>query len=160
MKRILVMSDSHGNNYNVKKAVEKAGIIHTAFHLGDIETSPNNIESATHVPTYIIRGNNDYDPNLRDMIITYIGSHKVLCVHGHRQRVYMGLDNLRYLALQNECEIVMFGHTHVPLLDEGDVTFINPGSISLPRQVGHKKTFLIIEVDDEDKLSYRFDSIE
>lgn len=160
MRRILVMSDSHGNNYNVQKAVKKAGKIDLAFHLGDVGTEYLNIERATHVPTYIVRGNNDYSPELREMIITYIGTHKVLCVHGHRHGVHFGLDSLRYLALQNECEIVMFGHTHVPVLDEGDVTFINPGSLTYPRQIGHKKTFLIIEVDDEDKLSYRFDSID
>lgn len=159
MTRILVMSDSHGNNYNVQKAVEKAGRIDCAFHLGDIETSPLNIEKATHVPTYIIRGNNDYAPGLRDIIITNIGSHKVVCVHGHRHGLYMGFGTLRYLALENGCDIVMFGHTHKPMLDEGDVTLINPGSLTYPRQEGHKKTFLIMEVDDDDNITYRFDNI-
>lgn len=153
------MGDSHGNNYNVQKAVEKAGPITGAFFAGDYCTSPRNIENATHVPTYIVRGNNDYDPGILDMNMTYIGSHKLMMVHGHRHSVHFGLDTLRYLGLQNECEIVIFGHTHVPVLDEGDVTLINPGSLTYPRQVGHEKTFMIIELDDDDKLSFKFDHI-
>ena len=40
------------------------------------------------------------------------------------------------------------------ILDEGDVTILNPGSISLPRQMGYKKTFMIMEIDEEENISY------
>ena len=160
MRRVLVVSDSHGQNENIKKAIEKAGKIDLMIHLGDVGYDYHEVERMSGVPTYIVAGNNDYGGFLRDMMLIYIGKHKVLLVHGHRHNVYSGVDRIRYLALENECDIAMFGHTHVPFLDEADdVTIINPGSISRPRQLGHKKTFLIMEIDENENINYRFDSI-
>lgn len=159
MRRILIISDSHGKNDNIKKAIEKAGRFHLMIHLGDVGHDYLQVERMAGVPTYMVAGNNDYGGFLRDMSVIYLGSHRVLLTHGHRQNVHFGVDRLRYLALENECDIAMYGHTHVPFLEEGDVTIINPGSISLPRQIGHKKTFAIMELDDEDRVSIKFDNI-
>ncbi len=162
--RVLILSDSHGRNENVEKAIKKAkksGKIDLMVHLGDVGYDHLAIERMAGVPTYMVAGNNDYGGFLRDMSVIYIGGHKVLLTHGHRQNVHFGLERLGYLALENDCDIVMYGHTHVPLLEEDeDITFLNPGSISLPRQIGHKKTFVIMEVDDEDEISYIFESID
>ena len=50
---------------------------------------------------------------------------------------------------------VMYGHTHVPYIEIGDdVTILNPGSISYPRQPGRKPTFLIMEIDEEGQAHY------
>lgn len=159
MRRILIISDSHGKNDNIKKAIEKAGRFDLMIHLGDVGHDYLQVERMAGVPTYMVAGNNDYGGFLRDMSVIYLGSHRVLLTHGHRQNVHFGVDRLRYLALENECDIAMYGHTHVPFLEEGDVTIINPGSISLPRQIGHKKTFAIMELDDEDRVSIKFDNI-
>ncbi|MBQ8412599.1 MAG: metallophosphoesterase [Lachnospiraceae bacterium] len=154
MRRVLILSDSHGRNENIQKAIEKAGKIDLMIHLGDVGREYLQVERMAGVPTYMVAGNNDYGGLLRDMCVIYIGSHKVLLTHGHRQGVHFGVDRLRYLALENECDIAMYGHTHVPFLDEGDVTILNPGSISLPRQMGYKKTFMIMEIDEEENISY------
>ncbi len=160
MRRVLVVSDSHGNNENIRKAIKKAGKIDLMIHLGDVGYEFRQVETMAGVPTYMVAGNNDLGGFLRDMSIIYIGSHKVLLTHGHRQHVHSGVSTLRYLALENECDIVMYGHTHVPFLDEGDdVTILNPGSLTFPRQIGHEKTFLIMEIDDEENITYIFDSI-
>ena len=89
------------------------------------------------------------------------GGHKIYAVHGHREGVGMGLSALRYNALQNECDIALYGHTHIPYLDENedDVTILNPGSISLPRQDDRKKTYAIIDIDEYDTVSYELHSI-
>ena len=161
MRRVLIVSDSHGNNDNVREAIKKAGKIDLMIHLGDVGRDYLEVERMSGVPTYIVAGNNDYGRGLRDMCIIYIGEHKCLLTHGHRQHVHFGVDRLRYLALENECDIAMYGHTHVPFLEEApeDVTILNPGSISLPRQIGHEKTFLIMEIDDEENITYTFDHI-
>ncbi len=161
MRRVLIVSDSHGNNDNVREAIKKAGKIDLMIHLGDVGRDYLEVERMSGIPTYIVAGNNDYGRGLRDMCIIYIGEHKCLLTHGHRQHVHFGVDRLRYLALENECDIAMYGHTHVPFLEEDpeDVTILNPGSISLPRQIGHEKTFLIMEIDDEENITYTFDHI-
>lgn len=53
------------------------------------------------------------------------------------------MDYLREHALEYGYDVVMYGHTHVPYIEIGDdVTILNPGSISYPRQAGRKPTFL------------------
>ena len=153
--RILVVSDSHGNNENVKKAIEKAGKIDYLIHLGDVGANYREIETMARVPAYIVAGNTDYIPELKDRLILMFGQHRIYAVHGHREGVSMGLSTLRYNALQNECDIALYGHTHVPYLDENpdDVTILNPGSVSLPRQDDHRKTYAIIEIDDYEEVS-------
>ena len=154
--RILVVSDSHGKNENVKKAIEKAGKIDYLIHLGDVGAGYREIETMARVPSYFVSGNTDYIPELKDRLILMFGEHRIYAVHGHREGVSMGLSTLRYNALQNECDIALYGHTHVPYLDENpdDVTILNPGSVSLPRQDDHKKTYAIIEIDDFEEVSY------
>ena len=72
-----------------------------------------------------------------------IGDYKVLVVHGHTFCVYRGVERLKQYALQNHIDIVMFGHTHKPYIEiDEDVTILNPGSVSYPRQPDHMPTFL------------------
>ena len=85
-----------------------------------------------------------------------LNGHRFYCTHGHKQGVGYGLENLMYTALENDCDIALYGHTHVPFDDvfEGfgdageNVRIINPGSISLPRG-GSKKSYVVMTFDDE-----------
>lgn len=159
MLRILVMSDSHGKNENVKHAMEHVrqdfGDFQMLIHLGDVGDR-HDIESLASVPCYIVRGNTDYDPKLLDVNIISAGTHRIFATHGHRYQVDFGLSLLRYAALENDCNIAMFGHTHVPFLEENpdDVTILNPGSISRPRQEDRKCTYVVMEIDDDDQVTY------
>ena len=160
MWRVLVVSDSHGRNENVERAIEKAGKFDIMIHHGDVGTQYRDVEHMAGVPTYIVAGNNDYARELLDRNIIEIGGHRIYATHGHRQDVHYGVERLYYLALENDCDIVMYGHTHVPYLDEDDdVTILNPGSLTYPRQEGHEKTFVIMTIEDDDSVSYRFDHI-
>lgn len=163
MKKVLIMSDSHNNNYNVQKAVEKAralGGFDLFVHLGDVGSEFNQIASSTGVTSYMIRGNCDYSTQLREFCAIEICGHKVFMTHGHKYAVDRGLEVLRYAALSHECDIAMFGHIHKPVLDEGDVTIVNPGSISLPRQGDGKKTFVLATFLDDGKVEYEFYAID
>lgn len=161
MIRVLIVSDSHGNNENVRKAVNKAGKVDMMFHLGDVGINYLEVERMCGMPTYIVAGNNDYNPALKKQVIIKVGNHTIYATHGHLQGVHAGLDRIRYAALENGCDIAMFGHIHVPVLEElDDITIINPGSLTFPRQDGWKKTFAIMEIDDEDNITYKFDTID
>ena len=52
-------------------------------------------------------------------------------------------------------DIAMFGHTHRPFLEvnqkpgEKDLIVLNPGSLSYPRQEGHKPSYIRMELDSE-----------
>ncbi|MCD7737399.1 MAG: metallophosphoesterase family protein, partial [Lachnospiraceae bacterium] len=49
-----------------------------------------------------------------------------------------------------------FGHTHRPFIDESDpeLTILNPGSLSFPRQEGHRPSYILMETAQEGKPSF------
>lgn len=165
MLRILVMSDSHGRNENVELAIaqvrEEIGEFQMLIHLGDVGDA-REIESLAGVPCYIVRGNTDYDTKLLNANVIEAGGHRIFATHGHLYQVDMRLDLLRFAALENDCDIAMYGHTHVPYLEEApdDVTILNPGSISKPRQADHRYTYMVMEIDDEDEVTYELRYVE
>lgn len=165
MLRILIMSDSHGRNENVELAIaqvrEEIGEFQMLIHLGDVGDA-RELESLAGVPCYIVRGNTDYDAKLLNANVIEAGGHRIFATHGHLYQVDMRLDLLRFAALENDCDIAMYGHTHVPYLEEDpdDVTILNPGSISKPRQADHRYTYMVMEIDDEDKVTYELRYVE
>lgn len=165
MLRILLMSDSHGRNENVELAIaqvrEEIGEFQMLIHLGDVGDA-REIESLAGVPCYIVRGNTDYDAKLLNANVIEAGEHRIFATHGHLYQVDMRLDLLRFAALENDCDIAMYGHTHVPYLEEDpdDVTILNPGSISKPRQADHRYTYMVMEIDDEDEVTYELRYVE
>ena len=165
MLRILIMSDSHGRNENVELAIaqvrEEIGEFQMLIHLGDVGDA-REIESLAGVPCYIVRGNTDYDAKLLNANVIEAGGHRIFATHGHLYQVDMRLDLLRFAALENDCDIAMYGHTHVPYLEENpdDVTILNPGSISKPRQADHRYTYMVMEINDEDEVTYELRYVE
>lgn len=165
MLRILIMSDSHGRNENVELAIaqvrEEIGEFQMLIHLGDVGDA-REIESLAGVPCYIVRGNTDYDAKLLNANVIEASGHRIFATHGHLYQVDMRLDLLRFVALENDCDIAMYGHTHVPYLEEDpdDVTILNPGSISKPRQADHRYTYMVMEIDDEDEVTYELRYVE
>ena len=165
MLRILIMSDSHGRNENVELAIaqvrEEIGEFQMLIHLGDVGDA-REIESLAGVPCYIGRGNTDYDAKLLNANVIEASGHRIFATHGHLYQVDMRLDLLRFAALENDCDIAMYGHTHVPYLEEDpdDITILNPGSISKPRQADHRYTYMVMEIDDEDEVTYELRYVE
>ena len=50
--------------------------------------------------------------------------------HGHLYNVIFGMDRLYYLAKENNCNLVLYGHTHIQKMEEHDgIIFLNPGSV-------------------------------
>lgn len=156
--RILVVSDSHGNNENLKKIIEQAGDCDMMFHLGDIQTDPEYIRDMARCPkehVYIVSGNNDFVYPLPMHEIVELGDYRIFLTHGHRYYVSGSLGSLEEVALENDCNVAFFGHTHLPYLNEGGpVTLANPGSVTYPRQSGRQKTFMIMDIDNKGIAHY------
>lgn len=76
-----------------------------------------------------VKGNCDYI-DLPLVKIVEIDRKKILITHGHLYDVYFDIFKLYLLAKENNCEIVLYGHTHNQILEEYEgVTFINPGAL-------------------------------
>lgn len=162
--RVLVVSDSHGRNDYVVRAVEQAersGYIDVLIHLGDVEDDVEELRSLIDGETYIVAGNNDGALALPPHLTIELCGKRIFLTHGHRYMVNYNLDRLGMFGVMNQMDIVMFGHTHYPYLDRGDdITLLNPGSLTYPRQEGRARTFMLMEIDEQGNTEYHWQELE
>lgn len=155
--KIAIVSDTHGSINDVIEELKKYNI-DVLIHLGDFADDGLDIGNSIDVPTYVVKGNNDYLATtfVEDELININGIN-ILMTHGHRYGVYNGLNNLLQKAKVLNANIVLFGHTHVfknEVID--DIWFINPGSPNYPR-FGDDKSFVILDLDNMtlDRIKFR-----
>lgn len=169
--KIMIISDIHGSYNDLKKVMniyEKENIDKLII-LGDIlYHGPRNPLPEGYNPKKVVellnknkeniiavRGNCDaeVDQMLLEFNITetytrlYIDNRCFFLTHGH----HYDKDNMPYL---NKGDVLLYGHYHVPMLEEKDgIHIINPSSISLPKQ--GQKSFIIYE--NEEFILYNLD---
>ncbi len=154
--RIIVIADSHGAGSAVMKIVEKNMYTADMFiHLGDGEADMLNVLlEYPEIRLHQISGNCDLgsaSPALQ-VIETVLGPDdkmvRLLAVHGHLHNVSRGTDELLRQAHENDCGIVLFGHTHRRFeMTEDGVLIINPGSCSLPRD-GEPPSYAYLDITE------------
>ena len=77
--------------------------------------------------------------------VLILDDHRVLIAHGHTMGVKTGLLRAQYRALEQNADLLLFGHTHVPLVDaSAQPMLLNPGSIGDPR----RPTYGVLECKD------------
>ncbi len=146
--KVLIVSDTHRKNENFLKVLERVAPIDMLVHCGDIEGSEYLISQAAGCPVEMVVGNNDFFSDLPREKEFYIGKYKVWLTHGHTYYVSMGNEYLKEEARARSADIVMYGHTHRPVVDiEGGLVAVNPGSLTYPRQEGRRPSFVIMELD-------------
>ena len=147
--RIVVLSDTHGNYFNLESIILRNTDADWIIHLGDGEHELDNfiLSHQKLAPKIIhVAGNCDFDSLSNDVFVLPVLDHKILATHGHLYGVSGSLDRLKNLALTNGCDIVLFGHTHVRYQsNENGLYIMNPGSASLPRD-GKKPSFGHIDI--------------
>lgn len=154
--KALVFSDSHGKLDNLIEVLKLHPDYEAIFHLGDLEEDDRHLRNLTPYPVYMVKGNCDYySQSASSLTIQWQGKRIAMC-HGHRYIGYNdGVEPLRYFAEQQKADIVLFGHTHEPLLQELDGrTYLNPGSISKPRQKGKIPTYSIMYSDGDGNITF------
>lgn len=155
--KVLIVSDTHRKNDNYFKAVElqKPDLV---IHCGDAEGSEYVLSEAVDCPVQIVLGNNDFFSYLPRELDLKIGSFKVWVTHGHNYYVSMGNQILKQEAAARGADIVLYGHTHRPVVDMGGgVIAVNPGSLSYPRQEGRRPSYVVMEAEGKDvhfKIEY------
>lgn len=155
--RILIVSDTHRRDENLKNLLEKMCPIDMLIHLGDAEGSEDKIVKWVNPECRVemVLGNNDFFSNLdREKEIT-IGRYKALLTHGHYYGVSLGPEGIMSEGRARGMDIVMFGHTHQPYLHHHNgLTVLNPGSLSYPRQDGRKPSYIMMEIDRDGEAHY------
>ena len=159
--RILVVSDTHRNNANYLKVIERTGPLDMVIHCGDVEGSELVISEAVGCPVEIVQGNNDFFSELPKEKEFMVGQYKVWLTHGHNYYIAMNSEMIKREARDREADIVICGHTHKPVVDIGnDLTLINPGSISYPRQGNRKPSYILMEIDNAGDAHYTINYLD
>lgn len=155
--KLLIVSDTHKKNENYFEVLrrQKPDMV---IHCGDAEGTEYALTEAADCPVQIVLGNNDFFSYLPRELMLKIGTYRVWVTHGHNYYVSMGSENIKREAIARGMDIVMFGHTHRPILDiESDVIAINPGSLSYPRQEGKRPSYAIMELDDKGEAHFKIE---
>lgn len=135
----IIISDSHSNKEKIKFLLKKYKG-YTFIHCGDYE---DDMALLDEFKVKYVKGNCDYK-GPHELILN-INDKKTLVTHGDKYNVKFKLDNIYYKALESECSLVLFGHTHQPLLEENSgITFVNPGAL--------KNDYYALIEDDKIKL--------
>ncbi|MDO4418896.1 MAG: phosphodiesterase [Ruminococcus sp.] len=150
--KFFIASDIHGSAYYCEKLLEayKTENADKILLLGDIlYHGPRNDLPKDYAPKKVIamlnplkneilavRGNCDTEvdqmvlefPILADYAIIATDNALIYATHGHN-------FNNANLPPINKNDVLLHGHTHVPVVEEFDThTYINPGSVSIPKE--------------------------
>ena len=153
--KILIVSDTHRENSNFMKVFEKEKPIDMLIHCGDIEGSEYTYSTLCNCPMHMVAGNNDFFADTKRDEEFYIGKYKIWLTHGHHYYVPMDNEILKDEARSRGINIVMYGHTHKPVIDiDNGVIALNPGSLTYPRQEGRLPSYIIMSIDDDGEASF------
>ena len=120
-----LISDTHGLlRPGVHEALTGVALI---LHSGDVGGSEILDELRLIAPVKAVFGNTDpeNDPELTEAITVAIDGIRVHVSHGHE----VGSPTPAKLAARYDADVVVFGHTHRPLVSRlGNQLFVNPGA--------------------------------
>lgn len=128
--KILVLSDSHGNISNMVEAVERTAP-RMILHLGDCWRDAEKLQQHfPQIPMEHVPGNCDCRPEEPAEKLLFLENFRCLICHGHTYGVKSSLLTAGFAAEEQQLDLFLFGHTHMPMVDKrGRTTFLNPGSI-------------------------------
>lgn len=147
--RIVVISDSHKRTNIIDKILSSQTEAKHVFFLGD---NVSDIEDFEFIyPDKIFHtvcGNCDFGSVIPSIGVEKVNGKRILYCHGHTQGVKYGTGNLLKTAKENNCDIALFGHTHISrILYEDEVYLVNPGSCSSPRE--GRASYAVIDITDK-----------
>ena len=155
--RILVVSDTHGKNKELIESLNQKEKPDLLFHLGDYVRDGIILADELKLSSIIVRGNGDHPSSgFREEEVLEIKGKKIYLTHGHKLGVNFNLNRIFYRARELRADIALFGHTHIPIVEEKEgILFMNPGSVSLPRDGSNKKTYGIIKIGEKTEIEIK-----
>ena len=145
MKRLIVVSDSHGNAKSVEQLLPLIRENHCFLHLGDGLSDIGAVLSECPKKTHFCSGNCDFYGGVADEGILEVEDVKIFYCHGHKYGVKSGLGILAKRAKELGCSLALYGHTHQAQVVEIDgVTLVNPGSLRYPVGEGGSYAYIVV----------------
>ncbi|MBQ2876061.1 MAG: YfcE family phosphodiesterase [Clostridia bacterium] len=141
--KCLCFSDSHGSVYYMKRALALHPDCEVVFFLGDgLSDIEPLIKTTPGIAWLAVRGNCDHTSHIsggevRKLERITLEGVRIAYTHGDLYGVKYGFGGVLKLADDEECDVVLFGHTHEPIeqyktTPKGrGVYLFNPGSIGM-----------------------------
>jgi putative phosphoesterase len=123
---IVVTSDSHGRVEILKRIAAREKGAYLYLDAGDSEREERDL-----LPFLSVKGNRDHLIRNRYRIVK-AGDVRIFIFHGNGSP--LNKEHLASLAKNNDCKIIIHGHTHVPYhLEYEGIHLLCPGSVAYPR---------------------------
>ncbi|MDD5921965.1 MAG: YfcE family phosphodiesterase, partial [Eubacteriales bacterium] len=113
---LFVISDTHGTIERAlemfRRVTDSGTRIDGVLHAGDLLRDADAFAKEVRLPLWNVPGNCDgcFERNYQ---ILDLPSGRLLLTHGHMEQADLSHQNLYYLAEEQACSAVCFGHTHV-----------------------------------------------
>lgn len=145
--RILVFSDTHGDPVAMLDAIRLHSDAEYIIHCGDSVKELDDVRRLFPEKQLIaVRGNCDFSSPLNITEAPEIGGKKFFITHGHAYKVKMTMYNLVCAARDAKADVLLFGHTHIPMTDYDDGLYImNPGSCHR----GYMASYGFVDITDK-----------
>ena len=142
--KIIVVSDSHGNNGDLEKLIPLINSSDYFVFLGDGNRDIERIIDKITTQVIRVKGNCDLTYEISDEALFELGDARFFATHGNKYGVKSSLISLAQHAREIGCYYALYGHTHrAGVSDAGGVTLVNPGAL----ERGGKKSYALIEGD-------------
>ena len=159
--KILVISDLHELTANLSRVLRSHPDADAAIFLGDGAVYfLSQREKYPNTAFFAVSGNCDIGASsfgIRAAEEITLEGKRIFFCHGHTYGVKGGLGNLISAARAREADIVLFGHTHLPLEryipadEDGRALYlVNPGTLGGRSENGH--TYAVITIKDDNVL--------
>lgn len=139
-----LISDTHGQlRADVHRALAGVALI---LHAGDVCGDEILDELALIAPTFAVFGNCDdpWNPRLTKEIVREAGGVRIHVSHGHE----LGAPTVPRLLAAYQADVIVYGHTHRPLVArEGNTLVVNPGAAG-PRRFDIKPSVARLTIRD------------
>ncbi len=147
--KLIVISDSHGRADRVREVAARHKDAEAILFLGDGIRDLELVDPVASRAICAVRGNcdifsllSDEKNEISEERLLVFGDRHILMMHGHTKGVKGGLENALSYAYGRGADILLFGHTHIPLekyFPEGSIVdgitlerpmyAFNPGSL-------------------------------
>ncbi len=130
LMKVVILSDTHGNQTLALSIVEANGDADHIVHLGDETDDACFLEDVTGRTVVKIGGNCDCTARYPREVTLDLEGRSILITHGDLYNVKAGKERLKKRAHEVKADIVLYGHTHLASIEEIDgILFVNPGCL-------------------------------
>ncbi|OQX72026.1 MAG: hypothetical protein B6D62_00260 [Candidatus Cloacimonas sp. 4484_275] len=141
MNKIIVLSDTHGNQLLLRKALQNEENVSIVFHLGDFyEDLDENFDLLENKTVVKVPG--IFHPGYRDKTIPAVQiftaeDWKFLLVHDPND-IPEKVENI---------DLILFGHTHNrTFFRKKNSYFLNPGHLKKTKDKGQQASYAVLEI--------------